>query len=177
CQVSISGITPAIRHCTIAHGDIDITEQTITKNTNLEYLSSIEKLNGCLTIKGTSLRSLLFLRSLKEIHCEKNQNPVLIEDNPITAIDLTVHTVISKFNQTVMVRDNIFLCPKTLERWQQLLSAMAKANGKGSLLEHQNNGLRCGIQYSEGLLLPAAMIMSSAMLFGAIVAINRRLAV
>ncbi|KAK6054765.1 hypothetical protein COOONC_07730 [Cooperia oncophora] len=95
--MSVVGISPALQHCNVAQGDIDITRETIDEYTNLKYLSS----------------------------------------------------------------NNAFLCPESVQRWQQLLSKMAKATGKGSLVEYRNNGENCGF------LLIATMVIGCAILFAA----------
>ncbi|XGW04898.1 hypothetical protein V3C99_015793 [Haemonchus contortus] len=175
CRINATGISKELQHCDSIDGDINISGNSNVDRTNLEYLSSVTKLFGCLTIKGTSLKSLLFLSHLKEVHCKSNQPPILIARNPITSIELAVHIVRSSYDQPVVIRNNKFLCEKFIEKWQKLLLTMRKVNkGNGSIIEHSNNGSHCGSRSSQSPLLLILTALASTMMFVAMVLMTRR---
>ncbi|WKY12147.1 hypothetical protein Q1695_003602 [Nippostrongylus brasiliensis] len=130
--------------CETIKANIAITEAIVAKNVDLESLAYVRKLNGCLTIEGTSLDNLSFLRSLREVDCPEDRPPILIENNNIRTLDLGVYRARSSYNRRISVKNNVFLCREFVERWQQLLQAYNTVEPGNAIIETVEDGSRCG---------------------------------
>ncbi|WKY12146.1 hypothetical protein Q1695_003602 [Nippostrongylus brasiliensis] len=154
--------------CETIKANIAITEAIVAKNVDLESLAYVRKLNGCLTIEGTSLDNLSFLRSLREVDCPEDRPPILIENNNIRTLDLGVYRARSSYNRRISVKNNVFLCREFVERWQQLLQAYNTVEPGNAIIETVEDGSRCDIP------ILFAFICSAIYLCGFIIFMNSK---
>ncbi|EYC21803.1 hypothetical protein Y032_0018g3539 [Ancylostoma ceylanicum] len=141
--VKVSDIPPS---CTNISGDIVITKDN--SDDSMEYLAYVEVLHGCLTIIGTNVQDLSFLRNLKTVHCDKDQPPILIKDNKQLAdLELGVSVVRSTHRRPIQIEGNDMLCKEPIERWQNVLKLSAEFSGsKDHVYETTTSsvGAHCG---------------------------------
>ncbi|CAJ0591066.1 unnamed protein product [Cylicocyclus nassatus] len=114
--------------CMVVQGDIEVIGGGSSMK-EFEYLAHVEYLHGCLTVTNTAVQDLSFLRSLKEVHCDKDKPPIEIVSNiHLAQFDLGVSYVSSKFKKPILIQYNPLLRRKQLEEWQYVLKLREPSN-------------------------------------------------
>ncbi|KJH43077.1 receptor L domain protein [Dictyocaulus viviparus] len=146
-----------LKFCDVLEGNITITGATSRNATKLEYLSAIRTLNGCLTIQDTNLKDLSFMRALKEVHCEADQPPILIENNDLlTDIGLGLYNIRSSYGRPVVIRNNKYLCLKIIETLGLFLNTVPNSSLQVPAIEI-HDGDQCNNDMERNTIKEACM--------------------
>ncbi|KAK6753532.1 hypothetical protein RB195_012868 [Necator americanus] len=175
CVINETESLISLASCRNVVGDIIITAAN-SEISILENLAFVEVLRGCLTISGTKLQNLSFLRNLKEVHCEKDRPPILIEDNKqLVDIDLGIHRVRSTLRKPLEIKGNDMLCRDYIKRWQNVLR-ISRAKDQVHEIDMRSVSERCDgvfVSDSHNIMVPVTILICVLVLIYCILIINR----